>query len=130
MKQVLQYIYGTLNIKRVLSINLFTNMNIFIDASHECHKNMRGQTGGCISMGDGLLHSRSSKQTINGKSSTKSELIGGSNYLPFFMWYIYYLKEQEYEIEMKTLLQDNESTIKLLANGKQSSGSQTQHIDI
>ena len=105
-------------------------MNIFIDASHACHENMRGQTGGCITMGKGVLHARSSKQTLNSKSSTETELIGNSDYLPYALWYIYFFRSQGYEIKYKILYQDNESTIKLLNNGKRSSGKQTRHIDI
>ena len=93
LKCILQYVYGTLNIKRILSVELFTNMNIFVDALHACHENMRGQTGGCISMGYGVLHARSSKQGLNSKSSTETELIGGSNYLPYVLWYIYFFHE-------------------------------------
>ena len=100
-------------------------MDIFIDASHACHDNMRGQTGGCISMGYGVLHARSSKQNLNSKSSTETELICGSDYLPYVLLYIYFFEAQGYKIQEKTLLQDNKSTIKLLKNGKKSSGKQT-----
>ena len=105
-------------------------MNIFIDASHACHENMRGQTGGCITMGKGVLHAQSSKQTQNSKSSTKTELIGSSDYLPYALWYIYFSRSQGHEIKYTILYQDSKSTIKLLKNGKQSSEKQTRHIDI
>ena len=72
LKRLLQYIYGTLKIKRVISLDLYKQMNIFIDASHTCHENIRGQTGGCISMGKGVLHAQSSKQTLNSISSTET----------------------------------------------------------
>ena len=113
-----------------MSIDLRGQMDIYVDASHACHEDMRGQTGGCIVMGKGVVHARSSKQTINSKSSTETELIGGSDYLPYALWHIYFLRSQGYEIDCKILYQDNESTIKLLNNGKQSSGKQTRHIDI
>ena len=130
LKRLLQYIYGTLKIKRVISLDLYRKMNIFIDASHACHKNMRGQTGGCISIGKGVLHTRLSKQTLNSKSSTETKLIGSSDYLPYALWYIYFFRSQGYEKKYQILYQDNESTIKLLRNGKQSKGKQTRHIDI
>ena len=130
LKRTLQYVYGTIDLKRILPISSFTDINIFVDVSHACHNNMRGQTGGCINMGYGVLHARSSKQPITSKSSTETELIGGSDYLSYALWYVYFFKEQGYVIENKTLLQDNESTIKLLNNGKRSSGKQTRHINI
>ena len=83
LKQILQYVYETLELKRILSLDSFTDMNIFVDASHACHENMHGQTGGCINMGFRVLHARSSKQGLNSKSSTETELIGGSYYLPY-----------------------------------------------
>ena len=114
--------YRTTNIKRILSIGSFANINIFIDASHACHNDMHGQTGGCINMDSGVLHAQSSKQSINSKSSMETELIGESDYLPYALWYIYFFKEHGYVIKNKKLLQDNKSTIKLLNNGKRSSG--------
>ena len=105
-------------------------MNIFVDASHTCHQNMRGQTGGCINMGLVLLHARSSKQNLNSKSPTETKLMGGSDYLLYALWHIYFLKAQGYDMKYKILYQDNESTIKLLKTGKRSSSRQTRHIDI
>ena len=81
-------------------------------------------------MGYGVLHARSSKQKLNSKSSTETELIGGSDYLPYALWYLFFFHEQGYKVKNKFLFQDNESTIKLLKNGKKSSGKQTRHIDI
>ena len=103
-----------MKLPQIVLLNSFRQMNIYIDASHACHKNMRGQTGGCINMGTNVLHARSSKQSINSKSSTKTELIRNSDYLPYALWYISFYKSQGYEIKCKFLLQDNESTIKLL----------------
>ena len=65
-------------------------MNIFVDASHAWHANMSGQTGGCINIGKGVLHAQSSKQTLNSKSLTEMKLIGGSDYLPYALWYIFF----------------------------------------
>ena len=47
-------------------------MSIYVDASHASHNDARGQTGGCIVMGDGVIHSGSTKQKINTKSSTET----------------------------------------------------------
>ena len=81
-------------------------------------------------MGLGLLHARLWKQALNSKSSTETKLIGGSDYLPYALWHIYFFKAQSYDMKCKILYQDNESTIKLFKNGKRSSGKQTRHIDI
>lgn len=90
----------------------------------------RGHTGGCVVMGDGVMHSSSRKQKINSKSSTETELIGASEYLPYALWLIHFFREQGYEIRTKKILQDNESTMKLLKNGRNSAGQQSRHISI
>jgi len=79
-------------------------------------------------MGTGVIHSRSSKQKINTKSSCESALVGASDYLPYAIWFTYFLKSQGYEIKKKIFFQDNQSTIKLLKNGKKSAGKQSKHI--
>ena len=42
--------------------------------SYAVHNDMRNHTGGGLSMGRGLIHSKSSKQNLNTKSSTESEV--------------------------------------------------------
>ena len=42
LKRILQYIYGTIDLERILLLDSFTNMNKFIDAFHACHDNKRG----------------------------------------------------------------------------------------
>ena len=105
-------------------------MDIYVDASHAAHMDMRGQTGVCVSMGYGVLHGRSVKQQINTKSSTEMELVGASDYLPYPIWMIRFLEGQGYTVCERTLHQDNESTIKLLRNGQKSAGQRSRHIDI
>ena len=105
-------------------------MSIYVDGSHAPQMDGRGQTGGCVVMGSGVLHSTSTKQQINTKSSTETELVGASEYLPYALWLIHFFRTQGYEIERKTFLQDNESTIKLLRNGRVSAGKKSRHISI
>jgi len=130
LRRVLQYVHGTLNLKRVVSIDNFGRIDVFVDASHGAHADYRGQTGGCMKMGNGILHGRSSKQSLNSKSSTETELIGVSDYMPYPIWMLNFYKEQGYEIGKLVLQQDNESTIKMLTNGRQSCGPKSRHIGI
>ena len=67
-------------------------MNTFIDASYAVHPNMRGNTGGAISFGVGIVYGKASKQKINVKSSTEYELVGVSEYIPYFLWLGYFLE--------------------------------------
>ena len=53
-----------------------------VDTSFAIHADIRSHTGVIIAMGKGSLYSRSSKQRLNTKSSTESELVAISDGLP------------------------------------------------
>ena len=76
-----------------------------------------------------MLHARSSKQKLNTKSSTESEFVGVSDYLSYAIWLLYFLEDQGYNVSKKVLHQDNQSTIKLLKNGKKLAGTRSRHIE-
>ena len=80
LQKVLQYVRGSLDTSRVISMNTLSEMDIYIDASHGIHNDKCGQTGGCIKMGLGVIHSRSSKQRINTLSSYETELVENTEY--------------------------------------------------
>jgi len=107
-------------------MTLFT----WIDAAYAVHGNMRSLTGGVISMRLGILHAKSSKQKLNTKSSTEAEVVGVSNYLPFNLHFVIFLREQGYTIKENILYQDNESAIRMETNGRMSCTSNPKHIDI
>jgi len=65
LRRMLQYIRGTIDLKRVVSLESSMKMDVYIDASHATHHDMKGQTGGCIMMGDGVIHGRSNNQKLN-----------------------------------------------------------------
>jgi len=49
-----------------------------------------------MSLGWGVLHCKASKQKFNTKSSTESEIVGVSDYLPYNIWVIMFLQVQGY----------------------------------
>ena len=81
-------------------------------------------------MGIGILHGRSSKQKLNTKSSSESELVGVSEYIPFNLFIINFLSEQGYKIENNLLYQDNQSAIRMEKNGRNSCTGNSRHIDV
>jgi len=105
-------------------------MEIYTDAPHATHLGMRGHTGGCVVMGNGVLHCRSSKQRLDTKSSTETELVGGINYLFYPVWLLYFYDAQGYRIARNIMYQDNQSTMKFLLNGRKSCGKQSRHVNI
>ena len=58
----------------------------FIDSAYAVHDNLRSHTGGLMSFGIGAVHARSKSSKINVKSSTESELVSTSKYLPHNLW--------------------------------------------
>jgi len=93
-----------MDLPRIFSLENFSEMAIYVDAAHASHDDSRGHTGGCVVMGEGVLHSGSHRQSINTKSSTETELVGTSDYLPYGIWLLYFMQAQGYRIEKKTLM--------------------------
>ena len=54
------------------------------------------------------------------KSSTESEIVGLSEYLPYTLWMGYFLEAQGYKIRKSTVIQDNTSALKIEKNGRNS----------
>ena len=91
---------------------------------------MRGHTGGGVTLGKGFLIICSTKQKLNTRSSTESELVGVHNIMPIILWTRYFLKAQGYKVNDNIVYQDNKSTILLENNGKWSRTKRTKHINI
>ena len=81
-------------------------------------------------MGYGLLHGQSPKPTINIKSSTESGLVGKCKYFLYNILLMMFMDAQEYDIKNNILYQDNQSTMKILPNGRNSCTGYSQHINI
>ena len=76
-----------------------TDLYTWIDAAYAVHNNMRGHTGGAISMGYRIMHGKASKQNINVKSSTEYEFIVMGKYVPYNIWFIIFIGAQGYAIK-------------------------------
>jgi hypothetical protein len=72
----------------------------------------------------------STKQKLNTRSSTESELVGVNDMMPIILWTHYFLLSQGYGVIENLLLQDNRSSILLEQNGRASSSKHTRHINI
>ena len=131
LKRLLQFVNVTIDEKLTLSADKgLTFIKTWVDASYAVHPNMRGHTGGCLTLGRGMLHARSSKQKLNTKSSTECEVVGTSDYLPFPIWFKFFLEAQGYPIKGNDFNQDNTSAVSLEKNGIMSCGQQSRHINI
>jgi len=128
--RTLQFLKGTINDDLVLSADSLLEYFTWVDASHAVHGDMRGHTGGCQSLGLGCFHTKSLKQKLNSRSTTETEVIGASDYMPFTIFTKSFLSAQGYEMKEGMFYQDNEAAEKLEKNGKASSSQKTRHIDI
>ena len=72
----------------------------------------------------------STKQKLNTRSSTETEVVGADDFMPAICWTRYFLMAQGYEVKDNILFQDNKSSILLEKNGKASSSKRTKHINI
>jgi len=102
----------------------------WIDAAFTVHPNMRGHSGGGLSLGRGFPIMGSTKQKLNTRSSTESEVVGVDDYMPAVCWTRYFMGAQGYTINDNLVHQDNMSSMLLEKNGKFSSSKRTKHINI
>ena len=107
----------TINDLLIIGADILRDLHVWVDASHAVHANMIGNTGGTMSMGTGTLHNESSKQKLNTRSTTESEVVGVSEYLPYDIWQVNFFGAQGYHIKNNYIYQDNESAIRMERNG-------------
>ena len=81
-------------------------------------------------MGTGFPISSSTKQKLNTRSSTESEIVGVDDFMPSILWTRNFLNAQDYDVTENIIFQDNKRAILLEKNGKLSSGNITKHINI
>ena len=99
LKRGLKFVKNIIKDKKIIVAKTLTDLYTWIEAAYAIHNNMRGRTGGAISMGYGIMHVKASKQEINVKSSTESELVGMGEYVPYNIWFIMFMGAQGYAIK-------------------------------
>lgn len=130
MNRVLLYLNRTKAIKRVIGANGLDYLQTWIDASYAMYRDMRECTGGVINMGQEAVVHNCSKQKLNTKSSTESEIVGVSDFLPHTLWASYFLGAQGNKLYRSIFYQDNTSAINMIKNGKSSCGNKSRHTHI
>jgi hypothetical protein len=125
-----RYIRGTRTMPLILSANGSGILKWWVDASFAVHPNMRGHSGGGLSLGRGFPIVSSTKQKLNTRSSTETEIVGADDFMPAICWTHYFMKAQGYGVKDNIFFQDNKSSILLEKNCKASSSKHTKHINI
>ena len=121
--------FGTIDLELTLGADNIKKMRSWVDVSYGIHDDCKSHTGGAISWGWGVLLTKCQKQKLNTKSSTEGEIVGVSDFMPNMIWARMFLQEQGFVLEENILYQDNQSAMKVLKNGKRSSGQKTKHMD-
>jgi hypothetical protein len=129
LNRVLGYLNATAEMGLILEGSKALQVIAYIDASYGVHPDLKSHTGGMISLGDGAIWAKSTKQKLNVKSSTEAEQVAVSDLCSQVIWVRDFLKEQGYDVGPANVMQDNKSTIHLVNNGG-SNSERTRHIAI
>ena len=102
----------------------------WIDGAFANHSDMHSHTSRCLSLGRGMVTSKSSHQKLNTQSSTKVELVMVDDCLLQVLWTCLFLISQGYSTGETVIHQDNKSAMLLAQNGNLSSSQWTQHLNV
>jgi hypothetical protein len=127
---LMRYIRCTRTMPLILSANGSGIFKWWVDASFAVHPNMRGHSGGGLSLGPGFPIVCSTKQKLNTRSSTETDIVGANDFMPAICWTRYFMKAQGYDVKDSVLFQDKKTSILLEKNGKASSSKRTKHTNI
>ena len=130
LRRLLHFLQSTIDDERVLAADSLTELFTWVDASYDVHDDRKSHMGGAMSFGRGVVGTKSTKQKLNTKASTESEVVRVSDYLPSNIWVQHFWTHQGNDLEENTLCQDNTSAMKLERNVWDSCGQKSRHIDI
>ena len=130
LTKLLGYLKTTVNDVLTLEADDLGILYWHVDASFAVHHDMKSHTGSVFTLGKGAIASSSTKQKINARSTTESELIGVDDKISKIIWSRKFIEHQGFKVKVCIIYQDNTSTIKLLENGRGSTGKRTRHFDI
>jgi hypothetical protein len=101
-----------------------------LDAAYGGHNDYKSHTGAVMTLGKGCIHTISTKQKVNARSSTEAELISMDDILSKVICTKLFMKEQGCKTVENTFYRDNTRAMKMEINGKTSSGTRTRHLEI
>jgi hypothetical protein len=128
--QMLRFLSATKDDKPTFEMNRMNIIEWYLDASFAVHPDMKSHTGATMTLGKGAIQTISTKQKINSRSSTEAELVSIDDIIAKVIWTRSFLEAQGYHVKENVIYRDNQSSMKLEINGKQSSGKRTRHFNI
>jgi hypothetical protein len=130
LKRMMDFLKTTINDVSRLSADDTQTIKWFVDAAFAVHPDFKSHTGAVMLLGSGAIQSISTKQKVNSRSSTEAELISVDDAIGKILWTKMFLEAQGFEVKANVVFRDNQSSMKLEANGKASSGKRTRHFNI
>jgi hypothetical protein len=127
--RALRYLADTSQLQLTLGFTDKPAISTYIDASFGVHPDKKSHTGVMVTMGRGAFYTKSTVQRINTTSSCEAELVALAKGLQQSIWARSFLTHQGLTMPPLLVLQDNQSTVKLIQRGRPAA-EQTRHIDI
>ena len=131
LRRILRYLKGTSDLGIILGPDADGELRIhmFADASYGTHEDCKSHSGINLTLGRGPIRCRSIKQKIVARSSTEAEIIAASDASKEAAHQANLLDSMEFEMQPVIFHQDNQSSIKMMENGK-SYSDRTKHMKI
>jgi hypothetical protein len=114
---LVEYLHSMCELPLILAADGTDVLSWYVDASFAVHPDMRGHTGGAMTMGTGFPLDKSTKHEINTCSSTESEIVAVNDLIPQILWVRLFLKAQGFAVSNNILYQNNKSAMLLETNG-------------
>ena len=130
LRHMVEYLRKTCELPLILGADWSGVLRRYVDASYAVHPDMRGHTGGAMTMGIGYPIYKSTKHKMNTQSSTESKIVAVDNLIPQVLWARLFMKAQGFKVRDNIIYQDNNSAILLETNGQILSSKRTEHINI
>jgi hypothetical protein len=127
---LVEYLRSTREFPLILEGNGTGVLSWYVDALFAVHPDMRGHTGGAMTMGTGFPLDKSTKHKLNTGGSTESKIVAVDNLIPQILWARLFMKAQGFAVSNNILYQDNKSAMLLELNGQALSSKHTRHIEI
>ena len=129
LMRILRYLESTKMMRLQLGCTTPIQVHTSIDSSFNPISSGKSRSGVSISLGRGVIYSKSTVQKINTTSSCQAELVALAKGLQQSLFLYYFLKSHGYPPLPVIVSQDNQSTIKLIENGRPTS-ELSRHIEI
>ncbi len=127
---LVEYLRSMRGLPLILAANGTGVLSWYVDALFAVHHDMKGHTGGTMTMGTRFPLDKSTKHKLNTRSSKESDIVAVDNLIPQILWVRLLLKAQGFAVSNNILYQDNKSAMLLETNGRALSSKRTRHIEI